>query len=99
MICQGCGKELQEEMEFCPFCGEHQKTTPIKPTNIVVIPCPHCGSTDIVKRKEPSILGGLFALILSPICLIIRFMSGSTGLWTLGAIGAFVVAVFVFINF
>lgn len=38
MFCRNCGKELSEEVSFCPYCGT------AKETNTAPV-CPNCGET------------------------------------------------------
>ena len=91
MFCPNCGKEINNDVAFCPHCGKPQNkgnTTSVSGSGNV-IPCPHCGSTDIVKRTNPTglLLAAVVSVIVGIIFFIIRSQPGSTGWWTLLAIG------------
>lgn len=43
MICKECGKEIDDDLEFCYFCGADCENGIIKKTTDQELKCPLCG--------------------------------------------------------
>ena len=59
--CKRCGKEIEDDVVYCPACGSHQYNDPVS-TN--------------VKANEDSGIGGVVCLVLSLIIPLIGLIAG-----------------------
>ena len=62
--CQNCGTEVQDNVKFCPNCGQGQRTSEIlihqnRNNNGKRLHCPNCGSTSISPIVETEVNSGL----------------------------------------
>lgn len=64
MFCQQCGKEIEQNVMYCPYCGgvnNNQVQTPNQNYTYSPFQCPKCQSNNVSVEKEPSgltFLGG-----------------------------------------
>jgi hypothetical protein len=59
-ICNGCGKRIPIESNFCNICGKNQKTLSGGGT---IVDCARCNG-----RGEVPVLGGLFGCEVCSVC-------------------------------
>lgn len=56
MYCQHCGKEIEPDITYCPYCGGVNNQSVAKPVEVHVAggsiyECPNCHSTDVTTEK------------------------------------------------
>ena len=77
--CQSCGKELQGEFAFCPFCGAAVAAAPAREHRkvVTVLFCDVTGSTELGERLDPEALRVLLARYFERMQAIIERHGGS----------------------
>jgi formate dehydrogenase maturation protein FdhE len=53
-MCDGCGKELKQDMSFCPYCGNKQEEAPVEEANAQEVHVEEVHAEEVkVEASEP----------------------------------------------
>ncbi len=52
-MCDGCGKELKQDMSFCPYCGNKQEEAPVEDANAQEVHAEEVAVEVTVEVSEP----------------------------------------------
>lgn len=83
MFCQGCGKEIKDDVKFCPYCGRTTDITGSAPTNTgaqpAAAPAGAPAASKTMDMKKLIIIGVAAIAVLFILVKILGGLGGSKG--------------------